>query len=105
MANKLRELWEERLADQKTSGKSIRNWCKENSIKENRFYYWRRELQPETIKKPVVKKPKWLPLEIEKTNPSPALTVHIGQAKIEIPKDFDQYHLKEIIQVLQGTII
>jgi len=100
--NKLRNLWEQRIADQENSGKTIRDWCRDNSIKEGRFYCWRRKLQEESL---VSKEPqKWLPLEIEKTksSPSPTITVTIGVAKIEIPQNFNRDQLSQIIQVLKN---
>mgnify|MGYP000892171518 CR=1 FL=1 len=101
MANsKLRSIWEQRLIDQKNSGKNIRDWCRDNSIKENRFYYWRRELQSETNEPK--EKLQWLPVEIENPEPSPAITVTIGIAKIEIPPNFNQEQLRQVIQVLKN---
>ena len=103
MANsKLRNLWEQRIADQANSGKTIRDWCRDNSIKEGRFYCWRRKLQEEV---PASKESqKWLPLEIEesKSSPNSAITATIGVAKIEIPQNFNQDQLSQIIQVLKN---
>ncbi len=103
MANsKLRSLWEQRIIEQKNSGKSIREWCRDNSLKENRFYCWRRKLQEEA---PASKEPqKWLPLEIGETKSSSnsAITITIGVAKIEVPQNFNQDQLSQIIQVLKN---
>ena len=103
MNNKdLHALWEERIEDQKASGKSIRYWCQENSLRESRFYYWRKKLQPSnTGNKQQVQ---WLPLKpTNQSKPNATIIVHIDRAKIEIPQGFDKYQLLEIIKVLKST--
>lgn len=37
-----RELWRQRIAEQKSSGQSIRAYCRERELKESAFYGWRR---------------------------------------------------------------
>lgn len=91
-----RTLWERLLQEQKASGKTVRAWCQEQKVRENRFYYWRKKLQ--TINKQPVQ---WLSIEAAETKPCTAVIVHMGKASIEIPRNFDQYQLREIIRVLQ----
>ena len=38
------ELWAERIAECRSSGKSVRVWCRENEISEKTYYYWQRRL-------------------------------------------------------------
>lgn len=100
MSNKeLFTTWEKYLKEQKTSGKTIRAWCREETVSENRFYYWRKKLQ--TVKTNNKQQVKWLPIEAIETKPGMPITVYLGKARIEIPKNFDQYQLREIIKVLQ----
>lgn len=40
-----RELWRQRIAWQKTSGKTVRTFCREQRVSEYSFYWWRRELR------------------------------------------------------------
>ena len=40
-----RELWRERIAQQETSGQSIRAFCRERGLKEPAFYGWRQRLR------------------------------------------------------------
>ena len=37
--------WAEIIRERNESGKSIRMWCKENSIVEKTYYYWQRQLR------------------------------------------------------------
>ena len=33
-------LWEQRIKERVSSGLSVSEWCKINSVKKNRYYYW-----------------------------------------------------------------
>jgi len=87
LENDLPSLWEQRLAEYESSGKSIKAWCQEEEIKENRFYYWRRKLRSEPVKKE--QSVKWLSLALDECK------------QTNLKKGFDQHLLREIVQVLQ----
>jgi hypothetical protein len=38
------DAWRERITTQQASGQSIRAWCREHSLPEPAFYWWRRRL-------------------------------------------------------------
>lgn len=96
----LRSLWEQRLAEQQISGQSIAAWCKEQSIKDNQFYYWRKKLSRDQVD--TLQPVKWVPLQLSPGNITPeSIAVHIGLATVEIKKGFDQQLLREIVQILQ----
>lgn len=38
------ETWRSRITSQRTSGLSIRGWCKQNGCHEHSFYWWRTRL-------------------------------------------------------------
>ncbi len=97
----LRSLWEQRLAEYETSGKTIKEWCQEQSIRENQFYYWRRKIRPEKVEEnqPI----KWLSINLadSSTSSSNSIAVHIGQMTVEVKSGFDHNLLREILKVLQ----
>lgn len=103
MDSKLCSIWEQRLAEYEGSGKSVAAWCKEQTVKENQFYYWRKKLRIGQTEKaqPV----KWLSLDLQlskQANPvGDSITVYVGQATVVIRKGFDHHLLREIVQVLQ----
>jgi len=103
MDNKLRSIWEQRLAEYEVSGKSIATWCKEQTVRENQFYYWRKKLRTEQIGKaqPV----KWLALNLQTSKQAvptgSSITVCVGQVTVEIREGFDRHLLREIVQVLR----
>ena len=43
------ELWAARIAECRSSGKSVRAWCRENGISEKTYYYWQRRLYQQMI--------------------------------------------------------
>lgn len=100
--NDLRSLWEQRLAEYESSGKTIKAWCQEQELRENQFYYWRKKLRDRSeTEQPV----KWLSLKLDNNKQaslaSNSITVHIGQVTVEIKKGFDQNLFREIVQILQ----
>ena len=43
------QLWAERIAECRSSGKSVRAWCRENEISEKTYYYWQRRLYQQMV--------------------------------------------------------
>ena len=43
------QVWAERIAECRGSGKSVRAWCRENEISEKTYYYWQRKLYQQMI--------------------------------------------------------
>ena len=43
------QLWTERIAECRSSGMSVRTWCRENEISEKTYYYWQRRLYQQMI--------------------------------------------------------
>lgn len=43
-SNAMADVWHERIAAQRASGLSIRQWCRQNGQHEHSFYWWRRRL-------------------------------------------------------------
>jgi len=41
--------WASMFSDQKTSGLSVAEWCLQNNISKNKFFYWKRKLKDEVI--------------------------------------------------------
>ena len=46
MTDQKREFWSKLIAEQETSGQTIRAFCKEHVVADHTFYYWRKRLQP-----------------------------------------------------------
>ena len=37
-------VWIQRIADCRSSGKSVKHWCQENDISEKTYYYWQKRI-------------------------------------------------------------
>jgi transposase-like protein len=99
----LHSLWERRLIEYKTSGKSISAWCRDNSVTEGQYHYWRRKLGSQTAinHQPV----KWMVVNMgtspQEEKSSDPIAVNIGQVTVEVKRGFDHELFREIIQVLK----
>jgi putative transposase len=45
MTDQKRKYWSNLIAEQETSGQTIRTFCQEQGVGDNSFYYWRKRLQ------------------------------------------------------------
>lgn len=101
--HKLADLWKRRLAEYKASGQSITAWCRENSVTEGQYHYWRRKLgsHPAVTDQPV----KWVAVSMDVTaneeKHSDPVSVHIGQFTVEVKPGFDENLLRNIFKVLK----
>ena len=43
------QIWAERIAECRSSGMSVRAWCRENEISEKTYYYWQRRLYQQMV--------------------------------------------------------
>ena len=43
-ADQRQAVWTQRIADCRSSGKSVKHWCRENGISEKTYYYWQRRI-------------------------------------------------------------
>ena len=41
--------WASLFADQKSSGLSVVDWCRQNNISRDQFFYWKRKLKDELV--------------------------------------------------------
>lgn len=87
------EQWTQLVQDQQSSGMSIKAWCQQTQIKETSYYYWLKRIRkkvcsPEMMttqlepNEPVTFAK--LPINLEKTNRSPAVVINFPSATVEI---------------------
>ena len=60
--------WSLRISDQKASGLSVTEWCSQNDVSKNMFFYWKRKLKDEVVTQ-------MLPEIVPLTMPTPVPTV------------------------------
>lgn len=44
MKQEKQSLWERRIKEQKTSGLTVQDWCKQNQLKKCTYYYWHKRI-------------------------------------------------------------
>ena len=68
---KLKE-WASRFVDQKASGLSVAEWCKQNKLSQYKFFYWKRLLKEEAIEQVL---PEIVPLTMPSVQPNEPLAI------------------------------
>jgi hypothetical protein len=106
-----RRAWESTLADQQSSGLSVSEWCKRQSIALSTFSYWRKRLKELANPQQVIdgaaaqrEHPQWLTMEVAADpRPSPvALTLRIGRVSLDVTTGFDPHLLADVLTVLEA---
>ena len=100
--NERKTMWEERVRTFQNSGQTVKQWCAENQVQVNNMYLWIKK-----CKNPISSVEtfsKWMMVDM-KQQPKEApsqLTLKVGCVTIEVPLNFNEELLVEVIQVLQS---
>ena len=89
-----RRAWREKFQQQRTSGLSIKQWCFENHIATQAFYYWRTKLFP----KPALSRSQFTEIVDSKHE---ILSIQYKDFQIQLDKHFDPLTLKKCLLILQ----
>ena len=97
------QIWAERITECRSSGKSVRAWCKENEISEKTYYYWQRRLYQQMISAPQRVDFAEIPREIQ-TGQSTGATakVCLCGATIEVYPGADAQMIQVILETLKS---
>ncbi len=90
-------LWAKRIADFKTSGLSVPQWCAVRGFKAHQLRYRLKKLEHQTPADTAVR---WLPVGF--SDPEPVLTVRIGAAAIEVRNGFDPQLFITVVRTLSA---
>lgn len=76
------KLWIEKIQSCKTSGMTVRKWCKENKICEQTYYKWLKKLKTIAIENNLVEVPRFIPVPvIPHSYASPESVAHVIKEK------------------------
>ena len=95
----LLDLWRERVVAMQQSGTSAKQWCEQNGIRPNLFYYWKHQLSrvqndvPKTDWLAVVNEPL-----VERGQDS--ITLKVAGAVIEVNRGFNPALLRAVVLAL-----
>ena len=61
--------WASRIKEQKSSGLSVSEWCHQNNLSKDKYFYWKRQLKTEVVEQAL---PDIVPLAVPSTPPQSA---------------------------------
>ena len=97
------QLWAERIAECRGSGKSVRAWCKGNGISEKTYYYWQRRLYQQMVCTTEAVSFAKIPQGIQTGQCSGAAAkISLSGATIEFYPGADAQMIQAILQTLQS---
>ena len=97
------QLWAERIAECRSSGKSVRAWCRENEISEKTYYYWQRRLYQQMVSTAERVDFAEIPRGVQIGQSSGAAAkISLSGATIEVYSGADAQMIQAILQTLQS---
>ena len=107
------EDWKKIIIECRNSGQPVNQWCKQNNVKENRYYYWLNVIRNETM---VQKQNKDTAMtifaEIKKPEPNSQVTdkdggvcavIRLSGLEVEIYNGASQSTISSIVKTLKET--
>ena len=89
--------WENRIYQQKDSGKNISAWCRENQILARSFFYWRAMLFPKEINRVCF-------TELVENKNTDIKLEYLG-ISISLDENFNTEALKKCLKVLEADVM
>lgn len=101
----LRQTWEMRIADLRSSGQSIPVWSGIHNLKIHQVRYWFRKFTTSS-QTPVNATPQWLTVQVcnsQQTVSQSPLFLKVGAATIEVQPGFNRELLLDVVRTLSAT--
>lgn len=100
-------VWQARIADFRERTVSTRQWCETNGVTAWQLRYWRKRLSDESQNSLPTEPTAWARMQIA---PEPApegsgITIHLGDARIEINPGFDQPTLTQALKAVASSLL
>lgn len=100
------QFWQEAIAMQQSSGLNIRQFCRQEGLKEALFYGWRKKLSNPADKDTVIsisktKKEPFVEIDLPKTSAGHLMLEITGIGILKIQSGFDISALKQFLKVIK----
>jgi hypothetical protein len=102
------EYWRQIVMGQPGSGQSIRQWCRQQGVREPSFYAWRRELARRDAQQQacgLTPPARFVAVDLagaeQPSTPGPLLQLVVNDLRVEIAPGFDVDTLRRLVTVLR----
>ena len=97
-------VWMQRIAECRSSGTSVKRWCRENGVSEKTYYYWQRRLFQTLSEQQTVYKTAFAEVTPSQLVCSGklAVTVRIAGAEADIHSGADASTVETVLRILKS---
>ncbi len=99
--NKMAE-WAARISERRSSGQSVKSWCKENGICEQTYYKWQRKLFALAKVQQEVQFAEVTPSDDQRCSGDIAITVRLAGGEADIHAGADAGTIENVLRILKS---
>lgn len=98
------EKWASRIMACRSSGMTIRAWCRENQVPEKSYYYWQRQLFDAVSRQKKPGQPTFAEITLPQPNQTtvPAVTVRCSGMEADIYNGADATVIETVLRILKS---
>lgn len=98
MSSNSNSSWEDKLNNWRSSGLSIKAWCRKNNVADHLFHYWKRKLQK---KNPDTTASNSTFIELRDPQNTPCIEIEFQQCVIRLHNNFNSQTFKRCMLLLK----